>query len=75
LFCDWAFNLQRSPEIQAKWELILEDTDVQSTHGPSFGIGNLTIHKGHTGNEDLHEVLNQYTVYHEISEFNSEISW
>lgn len=36
-FLDWAFNLQRGPEIRAKWDLIPPDTDVLITHGPVAG--------------------------------------
>jgi len=41
-FYDWAFNLERGPEIRAKWDLIPEGTDVLITHGPPYGIGDLT---------------------------------
>lgn len=37
-FLDWAFNLNRGPEIRAKWELIPPDTDVLITHGPPYSI-------------------------------------
>jgi len=56
-FYDWAFNLQRGPEIRAKWELIPEDTDVLITHGPPYGIGDLTFQKDHAGCEDLLEIV------------------
>jgi len=32
-----AFNLQRGPDIKAKWDLIPEDTDVLITHGAPYG--------------------------------------
>jgi len=56
-FYDWAFNLQRGPEIQAKWELIPKDTNVLITHGPPFGIGDLTFQKDHAGCADLLDVV------------------
>lgn len=38
-FCNWAFNLPRDSEIlQAKWELIPENTDILVTHGPPYGL-------------------------------------
>ena len=40
-FHDWAFNLQRGPDILAKWKLIPTDTDILITHGPPKGHGDL----------------------------------
>jgi Icc-related predicted phosphoesterase len=37
-FFDWAFNLDRGPELRRKWEMIPDDTDVLITHGPPKGI-------------------------------------
>ena len=37
-FYDWAFNLNRGPEMAAKWEKVPDDTDVLITHGPPRGI-------------------------------------
>jgi Icc-related predicted phosphoesterase len=37
-FFDWAFNLNRGPELAEKWEIIPEDIDILITHGPPFGI-------------------------------------
>lgn len=56
-FYDWAFNLERGPEIRAKWELIPADTDVLITHGPPFGIGDLTARGDQAGCQDLLEVV------------------
>lgn len=56
-FYDWAFNLERGPEIRAKWELIPEDTDMLITHGPPYGIGDLTTRGEKTGCQDLLEVV------------------
>ena len=56
-FYDWAFNLERGPEIRAKWELIPEDTDVLITHGPPHGIGDQTTRGEKTGCEDLLEIV------------------
>lgn len=37
-FNDWAFNLPRGPQLEEKWKLIPNDTDVLITHSPPFGI-------------------------------------
>ena len=52
-FYDWAFNLQRGPEIAEKWALIPESTDILLTHGPPYGIGDITKRGEHAGCEDL----------------------
>ena len=56
-FYDWAFNLERGPEIRAKWELIPEETDVLITHSPPYGIGDLTARGDKAGCQDLLEVV------------------
>ncbi len=52
-FYDWAFNLERGPEIRAKWDLIPIETDVLVTHGPPFGHGDLTSRGERAGCADL----------------------
>jgi predicted phosphohydrolase len=52
-FLDWAFNLQRGPELAAKWALIPDDTDVLVTHGPPEGILDLTKRWVRVGDADL----------------------
>ncbi len=37
-FFDWAFNLDRGPQMAAKWRLIPDDVDILITHGPPNGI-------------------------------------
>lgn len=37
-YYDWAFNLERGPEMAEKWKLIPEDIDILITHGPPNGI-------------------------------------
>jgi len=38
-FYNWAFNLDRnSDEIEEKWKMIPDDTDILVTHGPPHGI-------------------------------------
>ena len=52
-FLDWAFNLQRGPELAAKWALIPDGIDVLITHGPPFGIGDRTWKGENVGCEEL----------------------
>lgn len=52
-FFDWAFNLERGPEIRAKWDLIPGDTDVLITHGPPAGHGDMTARGERAGCRDL----------------------
>ncbi len=37
-FFDWAFNLNRGPEMAEKWKLIPDDVEILITHGPPHGI-------------------------------------
>jgi len=55
-FCDWAFNLQRGPEIRAMWDIIPEDTDGLITHGPPYQHGD-RINGEDVGCRDLLEVI------------------
>jgi hypothetical protein len=52
-FYDWAFNLQRGPQIRAKWELIPSNTDILISHGPPLGHGDLTSRREQVGCADL----------------------
>lgn len=52
-FLSWAFNLQRGPELAAKWALIPEDTDLLVTHGPPQGILDETVSGQQAGCEEL----------------------
>ncbi len=52
-FYDWAFNLQRGPEIDLKWQLIPEGIDVLVTHGPPAGYGDTCLDGRRVGCEDL----------------------
>lgn len=58
-FFDFAFNLQRGPEIRAKWALIPPDTDILVTHGPPAGHGSKTSQQIDAGCVDLLEVIEQ----------------
>src|ERR1700722_2905947 len=37
-FYDWAFNVNRGPDIKKYWDKIQSNTDVLITHGPPYGI-------------------------------------
>jgi Icc-related predicted phosphoesterase len=52
-FLDWAFNLERGPEIRAKWDIIPKDMDILITHGPPWGIGDQTARGEKVGCRDL----------------------
>lgn len=55
-FYDWAFNLNRGPEMAEKWAMIPEDTDILITHGPPHGILDEVENKfggSHEGCEEL----------------------
>jgi Icc-related predicted phosphoesterase len=56
-FYDWAFNLQRGPEIRAKWDLIPAGIDVLLTHGPPAGFGDRTVRNRRVGCADLLDAL------------------
>jgi Icc-related predicted phosphoesterase len=52
-FYNWAFNLTRGAEMAEKWKLIPRDTDILITHGPPFGILDLTPQGDNAGCEEL----------------------
>jgi len=53
-FFDWAFNLNRGAEIRRKWDVIPSGLDVLVTHGPPFGILDVSGLSGeHVGCEEL----------------------
>jgi len=52
-FYDWAFNRQRGSQIKKHWDLIPEDVDILITHGPAYGILDLTVRNEPAGCEDL----------------------
>ncbi len=56
-FCDWAFNLQRGPELKAKWDLIPAKTDVLITHGPPYRVLDCTSNGQYAGCQDLLEAI------------------
>lgn len=55
-FFDWAFNLNRGPEMAEKWAMIPNDVDVLITHGPPNGILDVVetrFGESHEGCEEL----------------------
>lgn len=52
-FGDWAFNLERGPEIATRWALIPDDVQVLVTHGPPHGVLDETLGGERAGCEDL----------------------
>lgn len=56
-FLDWAFNVDRGPKIRKIWEKIPTGVDILITHGPPFGILDLTAQGQHVGCEDLADEL------------------
>lgn len=52
-FFDWAFNVDRGPQIRRYWDRIPAETDVLITHGPPLGRGDLTKAGERAGCADL----------------------
>ena len=56
LFMDWAFNVQRGPDIKKYWDRIPQHTDVLITHGPPHGVLDQSaphLNSEHLGCEEL----------------------
>jgi len=56
-FYDWAFNVDRGAPLAEKWALIPDDTDILVTHGPPFGVLDVTPAGMRVGCEALAERL------------------
>lgn len=56
-FHDWAFNLQRGPDLAAKWNLIPTEVDILVTHGPPLGHGDRVRGGERVGCADLLEAV------------------
>ncbi|MFO0815508.1 MAG: metallophosphoesterase [Gemmatales bacterium] len=52
IFFDWAFNLAE-PELETKWRLIPERTDILVLHGPPYRHGDRNSKGEHTGSPSL----------------------
>jgi len=50
----WAYNVPRGDSIAYVWDDIPEDTDIVMTHGPAYGMNDLTTYgSDHAGCEEL----------------------
>ncbi len=58
-FYDWAFNLERGPEISKVWQKIPSGIDILMTHGPPMGILDQVAYGGHVGCEELAKELHR----------------
>ena len=58
-FYDWAFNLDE-PRLDDAYELIPSNVDVLITHGPPFGLGDLTPSKENVGSKKLLQKIKDY---------------
>jgi len=52
-FFDWAFNLDRGPQLRQVWAKMPADTQILVTHGPPYGILDQTRRGEAVGCEDL----------------------
>lgn len=77
-FCDLAFNRDRGPAIRTHWERIPQGVDVLVTHGPPWGLGDLTYDGELVGCEDLLDRVRQLQprlhVFGHIHEAHGEYS-
>lgn len=56
-FFNWAFNLDRGTPLRRVWDRVPDNTDVLLTHGPPFGILDLTDRGEPVGDEELRELV------------------
>lgn len=56
-FYDWGFQIDSKAHDEHLWSLIPERVDVLVTHGPPFGIGDLTEDRRSTGSHGLMEAV------------------
>ena len=61
-FCDWAFNLPRGELCDKKWQAIPHQVDVLITHGPAFGLRDVTSNGEHVGCVDLRKAIEERQV-------------
>lgn len=54
-FHSWALNVPRGEPLRSKWAEIPEDTEILLSHGPTFGILDLTPRGEHAGCEELYK--------------------
>ena len=64
-FYRWAFNKLRGEPLAEQWEKIPPGVDVLITHGPVYGILDMTADEQHAGDKDLlRKVLDQKPMVH-----------
>ena len=56
-FYNWAFNLDRGVPLRQVWDRVPEDTQVLLTHGPPFGILDMTQRGEPVGDEELRRAV------------------
>lgn len=61
-FYNWAFMLPRGPELQQKWKLIPESTDILVTHGPPAGYRDWVPRGERTGCVDLRDTVERLAI-------------
>jgi Icc-related predicted phosphoesterase len=65
-FYNWAFNLPRNgKELEAKWNLITDDSDIVVTHGPAYGYVDMVY--------DRYDNLGCEKLIQRIEQFNPSI--
>lgn len=52
-FFRWAFNKNRGGPLIEQWKKIPDDVDLLLTHGPVWGVLDLTANEQHAGDKDL----------------------
>lgn len=52
-FHNWAFNVQRGPDIKRYWDAVPNNADILVTHGPPYGILDMTSRGENVGCKDL----------------------
>lgn len=58
-FLNWFFMRKRGDEIKKHWDLIPTGVDIVVTHGPPYGIFDVTADKVHVGCEDLRVAIQE----------------
>lgn len=56
-FSNWSNMRDRGPEIRRHWNMIPDNTNILVTHGPPYGILDLTDTNEHAGCEDLKDIV------------------
>ncbi len=56
-FHNWSFNLKRGQPLQNKWDLIPLDTDILITHGPVYGLVDMTPNGEFVGCQNLLDTI------------------